>query len=213
MRFTPVFNCIYYCFFNKTAVDKTTPSGYKVAMSQRIEVFTLSEDGRAKTYEASFVQKVPGVKKVRVVDVYTIEQPVTNAQKLADCLQSFTNPVTQKTHIIEGGKAPANDYWETIGDFDWALEIGYLPGVTDNIGHTASELTALTLDNNRDIYSSRLLLIDGNLSEDDIQTIAADIHNPLIQRAANKNKEQFTSDNGMGTVSYTHLTLPTTSRV
>ena len=25
------------------------------------------------------------------------------------------------------------------GDFDWLLEVGYRPGVTDNVGHTAAE--------------------------------------------------------------------------
>ena len=167
-------------------------------MSQRIEVFTLSEDGRAKTYEQNFAKTIKNIKKVRVIDVYTIEQPITSADKLQNCLQSFTNPVTQKSFVIEDGQAPANDYWETVGNFDWALEIGYLPGVTDNIGHTASELTALSLDNNRDIYSSKLLLIEGDLSEAELKSIAAELHNPLIQRAANKNNQQFKSDNGMG---------------
>ena len=171
-------------------------------MSQRIEVFTFSEDGRAKTYEQNFAKTVPnvkgGIKKVRVVDVYTIEQPITSADKLQDCLKAFTNPVTQQAFILEEDQAPANDYWQAVGNFDWALEIGYLPGVTDNIGHTASELTALTLDNDRDIYSSKLLLIDGDLSGQDIKAIAAELHNPLIQRASNKNNQEFKSENGMG---------------
>lgn len=169
-------------------------------MSQRIEVFTLSEDGRAKTYEQNFAKTVKGIKGIRVVDVYTIEQPIKSPDKLQDCLTSFTNPVTQRSFIIEEGRAPANDYWETIGDFDWALEIGYLPGVTDNIGHTASELTKLTLGDDRDIYSSRLLLIDGEIAEDDLKKIAAELHNPLIQRASNKNRVDFKTNNGMGIV-------------
>lgn len=169
-------------------------------MSQRIEVFTLSEDGRAKTYEQNFAKSVQGIKKIRVVDVYTIEEPIKSADKLQDCLNSFTNPVTQQSHVIEEGQAPANDYWETAGDFNWALEIGYLPGVTDNIGHTASELMQLTLGDNRNIYSSRMLLIDGDLSEADVQAIAAELHNPLIQRASNKNKESFKNENGMGVI-------------
>ena len=169
-------------------------------MSQRIEVFTLSEDGRAKTYEQNFAKTVKGIKSIRVVDVYTIEQPINSPDKLQDCLTSFTNPVTQRSFIIEEGRAPANDYWETVGDFDWALEIGYLPGVTDNIGHTASELTKLTLGDDRDIYSSRLLLIDGEIAETDLKKIAAELHNPLIQRASNKNRVDFRTDNGMGVV-------------
>lgn len=167
-------------------------------MSQRIEVFTLSEDGRAKTYEQSFAKIVKGVKRIRVVDVYTIEQPISSNDKLQDCLKSFTNPVTQQAFILDENSAPANEYWDVIGDFDWALEIGYLPGVTDNIGHTASELTALTLNENKDIYSSRLLFINGDLSQQEIDNIAAELHNPLIQRASSKTPDAFKSDGGMG---------------
>ncbi len=167
-------------------------------MSQRIEVFTVSEDGRAKTYEQNFAKITAKIKNIRVVDVYTIEEPITAANKLQDCLTSFTNPVTQRSFVMEDGTAPANDYWDIVGNFDWALEIGYLPGVTDNIGHTATELTALSLENDRNIYSSKLLLIDGDIGEGELRQIAAELHNPLIQRASNKNKEQFKSDNGMG---------------
>ena len=167
-------------------------------MSQRIEVFTVSEDGRAQTYQQNFAKIAPKIKNIRVVDVYTIEEPITASNKLQDCLASFTNPVTQRSFVMEDGRRPANDYWETVGDFDWALEIGYLPGVTDNIGHTATELTALSLENDRSIYSSQLLLIGGDVSEVELEKIAAELHNPLIQRAGNKNKEQFKANNGMG---------------
>lgn len=171
-------------------------------MSQRIEVFTLSEDGRAKTYERNFAQITGKIKRIRIVDVYTIETAVTAADKLQDCLRSFTNPVTQASFVIEEGQTPANEYWNTVGNFDHALEIGFLPGVTDNIGHTASELTALTLGDSRPIYSSQLLLIEGDVSAAELKEIALELHNPLIQRASNKNAKQFKSDNGMG------ITLP-----
>jgi phosphoribosylformylglycinamidine synthase len=167
-------------------------------MSQRIEVFTISEDGRAKTYEQNFARISSKIKKIRVVDVYTLEEPVKSPDRLKDCLQSFTNPVTQKSFVLNEGQSPANDYWDVIGNFDWALEIGYLPGVTDNIGHTASELTALTLNDDRHIYSSKLLLIEGDVSEDELREIALELHNPLIQRASNKNHADFKSDDGMG---------------
>ncbi|NCO03304.1 MAG: phosphoribosylformylglycinamidine synthase [Alphaproteobacteria bacterium] len=166
-------------------------------MVQRIEVFTLTEDGRAKTLEDQFKKSGQKVDSVRVVDVYTIEEGIKDAASLDDCLKSFTNPVTQKAFVLEAGQEPANDYMETAGDFDWALEIGYLPGVTDNIGHTASELTALTLGRNKTLYSSRVILLKGTLSEDDVKALAADLHNPLIQRASNKNKAQFTKEGGM----------------
>lgn len=171
-------------------------------MAQRIEVFTVSEDGRAKTYEQSFSKIVNGIKRVRVVDVYTLEDDISSPEQLQDCLKSFTNPVTQQAFVLQDGQAPANEYWDTVGNFDWALEIGFLPGVTDNVGHTASELTELTINEDKVVYSSRLLLIDGDISASDLEKVAAELHNPLIQRAANKNSSDFKSDKGMG------ITLP-----
>ncbi|NQZ14351.1 MAG: phosphoribosylformylglycinamidine synthase [Alphaproteobacteria bacterium] len=169
-------------------------------MVQRIEVFTVSEDGRAKTLEAQFKKSGKNLESVRVVDVYTIEEGIQDQGRLNACLQSFTNPVTQKAFVLEDGQAPANDYIETVGDFDWALEIGFLPGVTDNIGHTATELTALTLGRDKTLYSSQVILLKGSLSEEDVKEVAAELHNPLIQRAANKNKDQFLADGGMDAV-------------
>jgi phosphoribosylformylglycinamidine synthase len=169
-------------------------------MAQRIEVFTLSEDGRAKTYERNFAKIVNGINRVRVVDVYTIEEGINAADALKECLKSFTNPVTQQAFVLEDGQSPSSDYWKTVGNFDWALEIGFLPGVTDNVGHTASELTELTIKRPKNVYSSKLLLIDGDVDEQAVQEIAAELHNPLIQRAANKNIDSFKNDGGMGIV-------------
>jgi len=166
-------------------------------MSQRIEVFTVFEDGRAKTLEQNFTPKISGLKKIRVVDVYSIEEDIS-ANQIADCIKSFENPVTQRAFLIEENKAPANDYKNTLGNFDHAVEIGYLPGVTDNIGHTAQELTELTLNERHNISSSRMLLIDGDLNEEELELIKADLHNPLIQRAIDKTHSEFTNDNGMG---------------
>jgi len=45
-----------------------------------------------------------------------------------------------------------------------------------------------------------MLFIEGDISEAELEQIALELHNPLIQRASNKNKEQFKADNGMGIV-------------
>lgn len=173
---------------------------FNYTMSQRIEVHTFSEDGRAVTYKRNFSKIVSGIQDVHVADIYTIEDAINDPQSLQNTLEAFTNPVTQKTFILNGDKSPANDYMAALPDFDWALEIGYLPGVTDNIGHTASELTYLTIDSEKNISSARLLLLKGDMSEEDIKAIAAEIHNPLIQRASVKTKSAFVNDNGMDIV-------------
>lgn len=157
-------------------------------MSQRIEVITVAEDGRAKVLEAKIARSGKSV-SAKIVDVYTIEQDIENPANMAALSKSFVNPVTQK--LLERGDE---------GDFDWAVEIGFLPGVTDNVGHTASELSALTLNDNRPVYSSQVIYLKGRLDEADVRDIAASLHNPLIQRAAIKNASTYKKDGGMDVV-------------
>jgi len=157
-------------------------------MSQRIEVLTFSEDGRAKTLEAA-LQKSGKKATAKIVDVYTVEDDITNSANVQSLSRSFVNPVTQK--LMQRGDE---------GDFDWALEIGYLPGVTDNIGHTVSELSSLTLNDNQPVYSSQLILLKGDLREQDVREIASGLYNPLIQRAAIRNAEEYKKRGGMDVV-------------
>lgn len=157
-------------------------------MSQRIEVITISEDGRAKVLEQNLAKSGRKI-AVKIVDTYTVEDDITSAANLQALSKSFVNPVTQK--LMQPGDE---------GDFDWALEIGYLPGVTDNIGHTVSELAKLTLNDNQPVYSSQVILLKGKLNESDVKQIAATLHNPLIQRAEIKDAKQYKKDGGMDVI-------------
>lgn len=157
-------------------------------MSQRIEVITVSEDGRAKVLEQNLAKSGRKI-TVKIVDTYTVEDDIANAANLQALSKSFVNPVTQK--LMQPGDE---------GDFDWALEIGYLPGVTDNIGHTVSELAHLTLNDNQPVYSSQVILLKGKLNEADVRQIAATLHNPLIQRAEIKDVAKYKKDGGMDVI-------------
>ncbi len=161
-------------------------------MHTRIEILAHKDDGRAKTLEKTL--KNMGVdSSVRAVDVYT---SASNDAKKPEFAQSLANPVTQKIN-------------QTPTDFNWALEIGFLPGVTDNVGNTAAELLSLVAgndDNSGDIkddhscYSSRLYLISANTTRDNIEKLAAIISNKLIQRITIKSNEEYIRDGGMGIV-------------
>lgn len=157
-------------------------------MSQRIEVITVAEDGRAKVLEANLARSGKSV-SAKIVDVYTVEHDIEKPANVQALSRSFVNPVTQK--LMQAGDE---------GDFDWAVEIGFLPGVTDNIGHTVSELSALTLNDNQPVYSSQVILLKGKLDERDVKNIAATLHNPLIQRAAIKTASDYKKDGGMDVV-------------
>ncbi len=81
------------------------------------------------------------------------------------------------------------------------MEIGYLPGVTDNIGHTAEELLALlSPGNDNHVFTSRLYLIKGKLDKTDIETLAGSLSNKLIQRVHIKDQKAFKKDGGMDVV-------------
>jgi len=150
----------------------------------RIEIVSHPDDGRARQIEQNLQAK--GKKaSVRVVDVYTSENDAVNGDIF---IQSVANPVTQQV-----GQLPA--------DFDWALEIGFLPGVTDNVGHTASEILELAgAENDNACYSSRLYLIKGDVKQADIEELSSELANSLIQRVTIKDKAAFSSDGGMGEV-------------
>lgn len=148
-------------------------------MPYRLEILAHPDDGRAKQIEAL----LGGKTSVRVVDVYTSEANLAANQNF---VAAVCNPVTQQAN------AP-------LPDFDYALEIGFLPGVTDNIGHTANEI--LTLSGSKEkVYSSRLYLIKGQVKDEDIQTLADSLSNKLIQRRHIKSAAAFKKDGGMGAV-------------
>ncbi len=163
-------------------------------MTTRIEVLAHKDDGRAKTLEKAI--KATGKNaSVRVVDVYTSEHP-----KAADIAfkSSLANPVTQKLDDLPT-------------DFDWALEIGYLPGVTDNIGHTAAELLELSgANDDAECFSSKLYLIKGDLSQDDVKHLSTTLSNSLIQRVSIKSAKTYKQDGGMDVV-IPRVTINTTS--
>jgi len=166
-------------------------------MSQRIEIITVSEDGRAKVLE-SHLARLGKSAKIKIIDTYTIENDLASNDDLQALSKSFVNPVTQK--LLKRGDE---------GDFDWAREIGYLPGVTDNIGHTVSEMMDLTFSDSsprgkdnygQPVYSSQVFLFKGDLNEGDVKQMALTLHNPLIQRADIKTNAVYKKDGGMDVV-------------
>lgn len=153
-------------------------------MPYRTEVLAHKDDGRAKTIEKML--DAAGVKAaVRVVDVYSSNDDGITKDGF---ISAVSNPVTQKVNDLPK-------------DFTFALEIGFLPGVTDNIGHTAEEILELAEGGNDNaVHSSRLYLIDGNVTRAQIETLSQSLANKLIQRIHIKSADEFKKDGGMDTV-------------
>lgn len=109
------------------------------------------------------------------VDSYLIDSKLSerNIQKLAKVL---TNPILENYFINESPK---------IDGFSYAIEIGFLPGVTDNVSHTVKEIATdmlhLKKNGGFQVYTSKIFFISGKL--EDAQKKSFTLYNPLIERA------------------------------
>lgn len=169
-------------------------------MVYRIEIVPKIEDTRAsvkkkKLEKMSFDGKI---NNVFIVDVYTIDKKLSSVQ-LKKIASSLSNPITQYAMIVSRKNRTIEHLPKK---FCFAIEIGFLPGVTDNIGNTAKEiiedLLKIKFNQNEGVFTSQLILISGNLSKEDSILIAESLHNPLIQRTHTLSLTEFRKKKGIG---------------
>jgi len=144
--------------------------------------------------------------EVRTIDVYTIDKSLAADQMERIRAEIFTDPLTQES---AAGRALAEN-------FEFAIEVGFLPGVTDNIGNTSrsavEELLKVDFSPGENIYSSRQYLLNGALTKDQVSRIAGFLHNPLIQRVQVKSLQEFKDSDGMEVI-VPKVNLPGSDRV
>ena len=73
------------------------------------------------------------VDSVKTIEVYTIDAPLTPEELEKAARGPLSDPVIQVIGIDRG----------LAHGFDWLIEVGFRPGVTDNVGKTAAEAIAL----------------------------------------------------------------------
>lgn len=155
-------------------------------MASRIDVQYTIADTRSQLKLRQFTKlglsgKLSGV---TVVDSYVVDASLSQKELLA-AAGSLANPLVEKAFV----NTPVRP-----GKFEWVLEIGYLPGVTDNVGHTAREtiedLLKTKFKYGESVYTSRVYFLSGKISRTDVKKIADSLFNPLIQRARIKTAEQ-----------------------
>ncbi|MBR9675859.1 phosphoribosylformylglycinamidine synthase [Candidatus Woesearchaeota archaeon] len=165
-------------------------------MANRIEILSTIPDTRAKVRQEKLRSLgFSGVEDANLVDVYTIDSNIglSDLERVANML---ANPVTQDASV---------DLPQAPNNFDWAIEIGYQPGVTDNVATTAKEsiedLFGTKLGDDQGVYTSQLTFLTGNnLSREEVQNIAESLANPLIQRISIKDRQEYSTGGGMGVV-------------
>ncbi|MDP9249252.1 MAG: AIR synthase-related protein [bacterium] len=114
-------------------------------------------------------------KGAKIVSSYLISHNLPPA-KLRLVAQALTNPAIEEYSISK---------FPEVSGFSYAIEVGYLPGVTDNAAHTAREtvIDLLGLKENAPlaIYTSKIFLTEKS-SPAEVTKFAASLYNPLIER-------------------------------
>lgn len=132
------------------------------------------------------------VRGVRIVNVFTLEGVSQEQVDLALERAALHDPVLHEVSLTPLAR-----------DFDWVIEVGFRPGVTDNEGRTAKETLGVVLGLSKQdlesvkVYTSKQYLIEADMSEADIQHIAKDLlANELIQRYEYKSAATWAADPG-----------------
>ncbi|HEY1405061.1 MAG TPA: phosphoribosylformylglycinamidine synthase, partial [Spirochaetota bacterium] len=142
----------------------------------RIEVYSIIDDQRGKVLAHHLSELGFTVGNVKTSDNYLVNADIPDSSAEA-VGRALTNRVTQSFAINK----PYNP-----GEFSWALEIGYLPGVTDNVAHTTREviedLLSAKLDSEKGVFTTTSYFFSAKLSREEITKVAEELYNPLIQR-------------------------------
>ena len=147
-------------------------------MANRINVFARVDDARNRNYKKSFVAGLGGGIKVggfQVLDSYIIDIDL-NEDDLEKVGKSLTNERIENYLI---NKVP------DFEKFTHIVEIGFLPGVTDNVGHTVKESIADSLSkeisDDRKVYTSKIFLLNTSATLEEVQKASFSFYNPLIE--------------------------------
>ncbi|MCK5679195.1 phosphoribosylformylglycinamidine synthase, partial [bacterium] len=128
-------------------------------------------------------------------EVYTLEGEFSS-EHLREAASLLLNPVVHD--VLVDGVRP-------LGAADTILEVGFLPGVTDNIAHSAVETLADAWDEplsaEQGVYSSKIYYIEAkNLRVADYRLLGRFLANGLIERLDWKDSASYEADAGMDLV-------------
>jgi len=181
--------------------------------ASRIIISYKVPDSRATVKKAQFegLGFNGKIKEVSILDSYTVDASLQK-KDLERIGSILANPLLENFSINKI-VAPAR--------FNWLIEVGSLPGVTDNIGATTKEtiedLLKKKFKSGESVYSSQIFFISteekgGALTKLDVEKIAYALHNPLIQRVRIKTADEFKKEKGL-TILVPKVTLKSKSAV
>ncbi|MDO8724826.1 MAG: phosphoribosylformylglycinamidine synthase subunit PurL [Candidatus Methanoperedens sp.] len=128
------------------------------------------------------------VDSVRTIEIYTFDAALSNGQVKLLGEKLFADPIIQ----VFSDKPLASD-------FLWLIEVGYRPGVTDNVGATAKKASEDVLKTGiNGVYFSRQYLINGDITKEDASNIAGGLlANSLIERWEIISSWEFDKEKGI----------------
>jgi len=133
------------------------------------------------------------IDSVRTIHALTIDADLSGEQLEAIRTEIFTNPITQ-----------ISSYKPLAAEFDWALWVGFRPGVMDTAGATAVEaiedVLGLRFKPNEAVYTSKLFLLKApDLKPDEAALLARELlANDIIQRWKVIPRAEWDPETGVG---------------
>jgi len=129
---------------------------------------------------------------VKTLDVYTVDAELSQAEVEAAAQGPFSDPVIQNVAINQ----------PLASDFDILIEVGYRPGVTDNVGRTAREAiqyqTGRPFAAGEGVYTSTQYLLSGDIDTSQAEQIASGfLANGLIQRWTILKRDELDPQSGV----------------
>ncbi len=120
---------------------------------------------------------IAAITSIRTAAVYILDETLHADELIALAKGPFSDPIVQNYSINS----------TFCKEFDWMVEIGFRPGVTDNVGRTAKEAAVIALKN-RDfspdfsVHTAIQYFIRGTCTRKQVERIAEEIlANKLIQ--------------------------------
>jgi len=155
-------------------------------MYSQIQILNKFKTGREKNLQLFFGKSL--IKNIKICDIYRFNGNLNKDDYSLAC-ELLSNPISQQVF----SKKNTEKILKKFGNFSWILEIGYLPGVTDNLGNTATEIICERLNLNQDdfkICSSQLYLLS-TCNKSIISDVAKECSNSLVNKITLKSFKEF----------------------
>ncbi len=158
-------------------------------MIYRIEIGL--KDGVPDARGRGVIHRAEGALKMAIAECRT-----RDVYKVAAKIDGETAAVVQKTFADQVVAESAMGRLPAPSAFDWLLEVGFKPGVTDNVGRTArgalKDIVGRDLEWEEQVYTSIQYFLSGELTREDVTHLGKDLlANTLIQTIDVFSKEEW----------------------